>query len=160
MLIAAGVTYYMLLALAPALAVFVSIYGLFADRHLVEQQMNLLVGILPPGGIFDIINDQLTRLATPTRRSSAPTLVVSLLIALWSAGAGVRALIEAMNVAYDVVETRPFLSLNVLALVLTLGALATAVTFVAVVVVMPAVLHLSLPRQGLRMARARRELSA
>ena len=140
-LIAAGVTYYMLMALVPALAVFVSIYGLFSDFSSVNAQVDLLVGILPPGGI-DIIRSQLQRLTSASHTQLSLTLAGSVVIALWSGGAGIRALIDAMNVAYDVTERRPFLQLNVLALAFTLGMLAAAIFFVGVVVVMPAVLHL------------------
>ncbi|MDR3473630.1 MAG: YihY/virulence factor BrkB family protein [Devosia sp.] len=146
-LIAAGVTYYMLLALVPSLAVFVSIYGLFADSTTVNTQVDLLVGILPPGGV-DIIREQLQRLTAASHAQLSVTLILSIVVAFWSAGAGIRALIDAMNVAYDVTEQRPFLRLNLLALIFTLGALLAAMVFVAVVVVIPAVLHqLTLDKQ-------------
>lgn len=140
LLIAAGVTYYVLLALVPSLAVFVSVYGLFTDPAEVNRHVNLLVGIVPPGGV-DLIRQQLSRLTSASSSQLSATLIVSLLVALWSAGAGVRALIDAMNVAYDVTEKRPFLKLHLLALAFTLGGLATAVVFVAVMVLMPLALH-------------------
>ncbi len=102
LLIAAGVTYYMLLATAPSLAVIVSIYGLFTDVASVDRQVELLDGLLPSGGV-QIISDQLTRLTSASQTQLSVTLIVSLLVAFWSAGAGIRALIDAMNVAYDVV---------------------------------------------------------
>jgi len=140
LLIAAGVTYYMLIAMVPSLAVFVSIYGLFTDASGVNSQVDLLLGILPQGGI-DIIREQLQRLTSASHTQLSLTLIGSLLVAFWSAGAGVRALIDAMNVAYDITEQRPFLQINLLALVFTLGVLLAVIFFVAVVVVMPAVLH-------------------
>ena len=140
-LIAAGVTYYMLIALVPALAVFVSIYGLFSDFKSVNAQVDILVGILPPGGV-DLIRGQLQRLTAASHTQLSLTLAGSIVVAFWSGGAGIRALIDAMNVAYDVTERRPFLQLNLLALAFTLGMLAAAILFVGVVVVMPAVLHI------------------
>lgn len=143
LLVAAGVTYYTLLALVPSLAVLVSVYGLFTDRATVNDQVSLLYGIVPPGGI-DIIKDQLGRLTSASSAQLSLTLVVSLVVAFWSAGAGIRALIDAMNIAYDVTEQRPFLKLNLLAIAFTVGAFVAALAFVGVVVVMPAILHLLL----------------
>ena len=137
MLIAAGVTYYMLLALVPALSVFVSLYGLFNDRATVGQHLNLLMGVIPSGGI-DILNDQLARLTSTPNSTLSLTLVVSLVVALWSASAGIKALFDAMNIAYDETEKRNFFALNFLALVFTVGAAIAAIIFLGIVVVMPA----------------------
>lgn len=141
MLVAAGVTYYFLLALVPSLSVLVSIYGLFTDQATVNQQVALLDGILPTGGI-DIIRDQLERLTSGSSGQLSLTLIVSLLIAFWSAGAGIRAMIDAMNIAYDVTERRPFIKLNLVAVSFTLGAFVAAVVFVGVLLVLPPLLHL------------------
>lgn len=138
MLIAAGVTYYMLLALVPALSVFVSIYGLFNDRATVGEHLSLLVGVVPSGGI-DILTDQLTRLTSTPSGTLSVTLVVSLIIALWSAGAGIKALFDAMNIAYDEAEKRNFFVLNLLALAFTIGVAIAAIIFLGVVVVIPTV---------------------
>ncbi len=140
LLVAAGVTYYILLALVPSMAVIVSIYGLFTDVATVNSQVNLLVGILPPGGV-EIIGEQLKRLTAASQTQLSLTLLVSLLVAFWSAGAGVRALIDAMNIAYDVTDSRPFVRLNLIAVAFTFGMLLTAVALVAVLVVMPTALH-------------------
>ena len=137
-LVAAGVTYYMLLALVPALSVFVSLYGLFNDRSTVGQHLNLLMGVLPSGGI-DILKDQLARLTSTPNSTLSLTLVLSLVVALWSASSGIKALFDAMNIAYDETEKRNFFHLNLLALAFTIGAAFAAIVFLGVVVVMPAV---------------------
>src|SRR5688500_13399472 len=62
-LIAAGATFYLLLALFPALAAFVSIYGFVADPVTIADHIAFLGGVLPSGGI-DLIRTQLTALAT------------------------------------------------------------------------------------------------
>ena len=61
--VAAGVTYYALLALFPAIAALVSIYGLFADPATIQEHLNALSGVLP-GGALEIIGEQVKRIAS------------------------------------------------------------------------------------------------
>ena len=63
MSVAAGVTYYALLAVFPAIAALVSIYGLFADPSTIQDHLNALSGVLP-GGALDIIREQVVRIAS------------------------------------------------------------------------------------------------
>lgn len=134
-LTAAGVTFFILLALVPTLNCFVAIYGLFNSPAAAAQQTNLLTGIVPGGGLA-IIKDQLVRLATQANHSLGLTLIVSAVIALWSAAAGFRALFEAMNVAYHETETRGFIRVNLMALAATIAsAIAAAVVLTAVLFV-------------------------
>lgn len=138
-LIAAGVTYYMLLALVPAITAFVSVYGLFADPATVREHVQLLAGIVPAGGL-SIINDQLERLAAQDAPTLGFALLLSLAIALWSANAGAGALFQAMNVAYEEDEKRNFFVTTALSLAFTLAGVVGALVMVAVVVALPLVL--------------------
>ena len=139
LLTAAGASFFILLALVPTLTAFVSIYGLFNDRASVIDHVELLAGIVPPG-VLDIIRDQLTRLTAESNDTLGLTLLFSLAIALWSASAGVKAMFEAMNVAYHETERRSFLVFNGTALLFTLGGALSALLVIAVVLVMPAVI--------------------
>lgn len=139
LLTAAGATFYMLLALVPTLTAFVSLYGLFNDRAKVIDHVDLLSGIVPPG-VLDIIRDQLIRLTAESNDTLGLTLLFSLAIALWSASAGVKAMFEAMNVAYHEKERRNFLVFNGTALLFTLGGALSALLVVGVVIVMPQVI--------------------
>lgn len=141
MLTAAGVTYFLLLALVPSLSLFVTSYGLLNNPAGVVDQLNLLNGLVPAGGL-DIIREQLVRLTSQDDRSLGITLVVSLAVALWGAGAGIKALFEAMNVVYGETEKRNFFVINALALVFILGGLIMLVLMLAVVLVLPVVLSL------------------
>ncbi|NGP18193.1 YihY/virulence factor BrkB family protein [Devosia chinhatensis] len=109
LLTAAGVTFYLLLSLVPTLTAFVSLYGLFNDRASVLNQVQLLVGIVPPGAL-EVLQDQLTRLVGEKNTTLGWTFLVALAIALWSASAGVKALFEAMNIAYHEREERSFIT--------------------------------------------------
>ena len=141
MLTAAGVTYYLLLSLVPTLSAFVSIYGLFANRTTVLVHVNMLAGIVPSDGL-DIIRQQLTRLVAEGDGTLGATLLVSLGIALWSASAGVRAMFEAMNVAYGEQEKRNFFQQVLVSIVFTVGGAVSAVLLISIVVVLPGILAL------------------
>jgi membrane protein len=141
LLTAAGVSFFLLLALAPSLSLFVSLYGLLNNPAGVVEQLNLLIGIVPDGGL-DIVREQLVRLTTQDERSLGITLLVSLAIALWGAGAGIKALFEAMNVVYGEQEKRNFFAVNLLALIFLLGGLVLTIVMLSVVLVLPVVLSL------------------
>jgi membrane protein len=139
MLTAAGVTFYLLLALVPTLNAFVSIYGLFNDRASVLDHVGLLAGIIPPGAL-QIVQDQLTRLTAESNNTLGLTLIISLALALWSASAGVKAMFDAMNIAYHEEEKRSFFVFNGLALLFTLCGAVAALLVIAVVIVMPTII--------------------
>lgn len=138
--VAAGVTFYSLLAVFPAITVFVSVYGLFADQASVVDHINMLSTLLPPGAM-SIISDQLTRIATGSNTGLRLALVFGLLMSVWSANAGTKAVIEALNIAYDVKEQRSFIMLNLWALTLTLGGLLTLIVLIGVIGVIPVILN-------------------
>src|SRR5690349_14984810 len=139
MLIAAGVTFYLLLALFPALAAFVSLYGFVADPKTIADHVAYLGGILPSGGV-DIIRGQLQALAEQSGKTLSLGFVFGLLVAFWSANSGIKAIFEAMNIAYEETEKRSFLRLNLQSLVFTLAAMAVGAFMIVSVGVVPAVL--------------------
>ncbi|MBJ6988664.1 MULTISPECIES: YihY/virulence factor BrkB family protein [unclassified Devosia] len=147
LLTAAGVTFFVLLSLVPTLSAVVTLYGLFNDSNSVLNHIQLLSGFMPPSAL-DLLNDQLTRLISASNDSLGWTFLLSLVIALWSASAGVKALFEAMNVAYKEKERRSFIAVNALGLFFTFAGAIVTVVVLTVVLVMPAVLQFS-PAFGL-----------
>ena len=144
MLVAAGVTFYLLLALFPALAAFVSLYGFVADPRTIADHISYLGGLLPNAGL-EIIQQQLNALVSKDAEALGVGFLVGLAIALWSANNGVKALFDAMNVAYEEVEKRSFVRLNLLSAMFTFGAIIIATGMlltVGIVPVMLAMLHL------------------
>ncbi len=115
-----------------------SLYGLFAD---VEDARRLVVatGGLLPGGAISVLSDQLTRLAKADHGGLGLAFAVSLVVSTWSANAGIKALIEALNVAYEARERRSFLRLNLITLGFTAGAILFSVLAIAFVVSAPEV---------------------
>ena len=81
MLVAAGVTFYLLLALFPALAAFVSLYGFVADPDTVADHVSHLGGLLPSAGV-DIIRTQLDDLASQDEQALGIGFLIGLAIAL------------------------------------------------------------------------------
>jgi membrane protein len=137
--VAAGVTFYLLLALVPGIAALVSIYGLFADPATIRDHLDSLSGILP-GGAVDVVGEQIGRIAGQGQATLGTAFATSLVISLWSANAGTKALFDALNVAYDETEKRSFVRLTLISLGCTLAAIVFLMVALAGVVVVPVVL--------------------
>src|SRR5215472_11044818 len=138
--VAAAITFYFLLALFPALACIASIYGMFADRSTIIQELRSFSGFLP-GGAVDVLQTDLDRLAAlPTSRLNLG-FFFSLALALWGASGGVKGLIEGLNVAYNVKETRSFLGLTLHAIGLTAIIIASFTIAIQAAVRIPAMLE-------------------
>jgi membrane protein len=139
-LVAGGVTYAILLALFPALAALVSIYGLLLDPAQVEQQVAALSHILPPEST-QMIGQELHSLVTASHGSLSISAGIALLFALWSASRGMSGLMTAFDIAYGQQETRGFLKFNLMAIGLTLGMLMGGTVIIALVGVLPAAIQ-------------------
>ena len=141
--IAAGVTFYAILAIFPALAAFISIYGMVADPSTVGNVLNSLSSVLPAAAL-KLVGDQLNSLTARPPGVLGVTFLVSLAISLWSANSGIKAIFDALNIVYHEKEKRSFVRLNAVSLAFTLAALVAGIVVVAVVAVLPAALqHLS-----------------
>jgi membrane protein len=136
--VAAGVVFYSLLAIFPAIAAFVSLYGLVADASTIDSHLSLAAGIFPAGAV-DILHEQITRLTAKTDAKLGLGFVTGLAIALWSANAGMKGIIDALNVVYDEKEKRSFVKLNLLSLLFTLVAIFSLIIALAAVVIAPIV---------------------
>ena len=136
--VAAGATFYILLAFFPAVAAFVSLYGLVADIHTAREHLSYLRGFLPVD-VLRFVGDEMIRVTSTHTSKLSGAFVLGLLISLWSANAGISALITGLNVAYEQKETRGFVMTHLLSLLLTMGALIAAVGTVVLLVAVPAV---------------------
>jgi membrane protein len=135
-LLAAGVAFYAMLAIFPAIIAVVTVYGMVADPAQVESQVGELAKSLPSGA-DQLLTEQLKSVTSAGRQSLSIGLALSLLGVLWSASGGVQGLVKGLNLVYDERETRGFLKLRGLSLLLTLGAIVVAVTAVALIAVFP-----------------------
>ena len=136
--VAAGVVFYALLAMVPAITALVSFYGLFASPGTIQNHLSLLAHVMPPGGI-DLLREQIVRIASQPGGLGIG-FAVGVLIALWSANAGVKAMIDALNVIEGRNESRSFIRLNLISLSMTLGAIAFLLLSIGAVVAFPLVM--------------------
>ena len=145
LLIAAGITFYLILAIFPGIAALVSIYGLFFDPKTMIGHLDVVASVAP-GGAIDVLREQLTRLSQQSGTALSFGFLLSLAVSLWSATSGVKALLDGLNVAYEEEEKRSFLKLTGVALLFTLGLIGFALLSLAAIVAIPAILnYLSLP---------------
>ncbi len=140
--LAAGVTFYSILAIFPAIAALVGIYGLFADPAAISTHLDSVAGFLP-GGAIDVIRDQLTRIASHGKSTLGLTFVAGLAISLWSANAGLKALFDALNLIHEAEEKRGFIKLNIVSLGFTILGIIFAILALAAVVAIPVILNAS-----------------
>jgi membrane protein len=125
-----------MLAIFPAIIALVTIYGMVADPNQIESQVAEFAKSLPAGA-DQLLTQQLQNVATAGRQSLSIGLVVSLLAVLWSVSSGVQGLVKGLNVVYDERETRGFVKLRGLSLLLTLGSIVVAVIALALITVFP-----------------------
>ncbi len=104
-LVAAGCAFYATLALFPAITMLIFVYGLVFDPVTVEPQLKLIEQLLPPEA-FALIAGRVHLLVTQPRGNLGVGLAISIAIAFWSASAGTRAMLSALNMAYDITEDR------------------------------------------------------
>jgi membrane protein len=141
---AAGVVFYGLLAIFPAITALVSSYGLFADPSTISDNLQSLALMLP-GDSFSIVQDEIGRVLAKANSSLSLTFGFGLLFAVWSANAGVKAVVDALNVAYEVEEERGLIHLNLVSLAFTVAGLAAILVMMGAVIGVP----LALQRLGL-----------
>jgi len=135
-MMAAGVAFYGFLALFPGLIALVSVYGLVADPVVVEANIASLGGILPDAA-QSVVDEQLKAITAHSGTTLSFALLFSLGFALWSAASGMKAMMEALNIAYGDNEQRGFIHFNVIALCLTFGAILMLIVALFGVVVVP-----------------------
>jgi membrane protein len=139
-IVAAGVTFYLLLAIFPAIAALVAIYGLFADPAVISSHLDSVTGLLP-GGAIEVIRDQLTRTASRSAGTLGFTFLGGLAFSLWSANAGIKSIFDALNLVYNEEEKRGFVMLNLVSLTFTGAAIVFALTAIALVIALPIALN-------------------
>jgi len=140
LLVSAGIAFYGLLALFPATAAIVSLYGLFADAGTIGQQLNLLAGFLPDGAL-QIVGDQVTRIVSHGQGTLGLTFAVALVISVWGANAGTKSMFDGLNIVYDEREKRSFLWLNLQSLAFTAATVLLVLLALSAIVAVPVALQ-------------------
>ena len=135
-IVAAGVAFNFFVSIFPTLFALVSIYGLLADPRTVADQLGALSRLLPPGAL-ELVREQLQSIIATSPAVLRWGTAISVALALWSAASGSGALVEGLNVAYEVPERRGFLKLRAIALALSLGFVLFLLLAVALIAAVP-----------------------
>jgi membrane protein len=137
--IAGGVSFFVLLAIFPAITALVSAYGLLFSPGTITNNLALLNDVVPDN-VLSIVHEQTSRIASNSGSALSIGIVVGILVSLWSAMSGVKAMIDALNVIYEQKESRSFIKLNLVALAFTLAGFAAFLLAIASIVVLPLIL--------------------
>jgi len=137
-LISAGIAFFGFLAVFPALAAVITIWGFAADPIVVQTQLELAENYLPPEA-FDLLYGQVQRILATNTRSLGLATVLSTVFALWSARAGVGALISGINAIHGL-PTRSGVRHAVRAFFMTLVLIGLVLSGMTLAVVMPLVI--------------------
>lgn len=138
-LIAAGVAFYGLMALFPAIAAGVALTGIFTEPGWIVDQVESMSGLLPQEAT-QIILDQATAVAGSEEGGLGLAAFFGIAIALYSASKGMASLIEGLNVAYDETEKRGFFRLTITKLALTIFLIFGVIVAASVSVAIPVTL--------------------
>jgi membrane protein len=134
--LAAQLAFYFLLGLVPAIACVLALTS-FLPTDVIGGLIESLSGFAPPD-VVQILRDQLTSLS---QGDGGGVLTFGLLFALWSTSAAMVSIIDALNRAYDITEARPWWSVRLTAILLTIGVAIFIVAAMVLVLMGPALLE-------------------
>lgn len=144
-IVSAGVAFYAFLAVFPAIGALVSIYGLAMDPQSLQGQLERISQVIPQQA-FSILQSQLEQLVSTSGNALSWSLVIGILLSLWSANKGTKSMFTGLDIAYDTNNTRGFIRQNALTLLFTFLAVVVVIVSIAVIVIFPAIVgHLGLP---------------
>ena len=140
-LVAAGVAFYALLAIFPAIAALVSVYAYLASPNDISVYLSQFMALLPQS-TQEIILSQVLSLAQKSQTSLSLSALGTLLLTIWSSSKGSQALITACNISYHEYEKRSFLKAQLVRLLFSVGAIVVAVIALVIIGILPLALNL------------------
>lgn len=138
-MMAAGIAFFSMLALFPAIAATISIYGYMSDPIVVRENLLVFESIMPDQ-VYQLLDSRVTQLITGRRTTLGIASIVSVLLATWSARAGITAMIAGLNVICREDNTRNFVMNLLVAYCLTLLLITGALLALASVVIIPTIM--------------------
>jgi membrane protein len=135
-----GITFYILLATFPAIAAFVSLYGIFSDISTVERQLSHISTLLPQD-VVSLITTQMLRLAAQRHTTLSAAFVLSTLLSVWSANAGMKSLFDGLNITFGETEKRDYVRRSFVTYMATLLALIFVATIAGMLIAAPVFFH-------------------
>ena len=140
-LVSAGCAFYAMQALFTARSLCITFYGIWFDLRTIEPQLALLNRLLPEDS-YALIASRVQELVASPSRSPGLGTWISGAIGLWSASAGIRGLLGALNLAHGQAEHRSVLAFYATAMVITLGAILAVTIGLGLLVALPTLLTL------------------
>ena len=140
-IVSAGVAFFTMLAIFPLITACISLYGYLADPQVVVDQLAAISDLMPEDA-WGLLNDQVLAVVNTPQSGLGLRIAIGLLIAFWSAGAGIRAIMQALNIAYGEREERPAAARYALAGALTLSVTIFMWISLAVIIGVPSLLSL------------------
>ena len=138
-LIAAGVAFYGLLSLFPAITAAVAIAGLVIDPSVLVNDTDWLLSVMPEA-TAEMLTSQMTEVSLAGDSALGWAAIAALLLAFWSASKGMGSLIEGLNAVYEEREKRGFVWLRLLTIGLTICLIVALIALVTVVAAIPTIL--------------------
>ncbi|RVV96793.1 YihY/virulence factor BrkB family protein [Mesobaculum littorinae] len=135
--VAAGVAFFGLLAIFPAITALISLAALVLDPAMIEEQLTMLAGMLPQNAA-EIITSQATQVAGGDGAGKGLAMLIGLVLAIYGASKGVKTLMEGMNIAYEEDEQRNIVVLTLISLALTLFLILGLIIALLVALAIPA----------------------
>lgn len=146
-IVAAGVAFFGLLAVFPAISAVILIAGMILEPAMINDQLASMAGVLPPDAA-NIIERQAMQVMSGTGPGLGLVALGGILMAVFSAAKGTKSLMEGMNIAYGAEESRSFIVLNVTALMLTFVLILGLIAAIVVMLAVPALISaIGLPPQ-------------
>ncbi|HEY1507289.1 MAG TPA: YihY/virulence factor BrkB family protein [Stellaceae bacterium] len=143
-ILAAGVAFYIFVAIPSSLAAVVSVYGLMFNPLQVENQVGSMIGLLP-ADVVDIVTNFLKLLAAKPQTTLGLRLILGLAVAIWSVQSAASSMISALEAAYERKETRSYLRFQLAALVLAFCSIVFALLSLILFAVLPVAIDFLLP---------------
>lgn len=144
-IISAGVAFYAFLAIFPAIAALISIYGLAMDPQNIQDQLSQLYGVMPQQA-YEILKGQIEKLMETSGSALGWSMAISILFSIWSANKGTKSLFTGVDIAYDTKNNRGFFKQNGLTLLFTFIAIILVILSMILIVAFPAMIgQLGLP---------------
>ncbi len=135
-IVSAGVAFFSMLAIFPMITAVLSLYGFFADPVIAQEQLLTITELLPHD-VWVLINDQVQAVTGKTNKAIGFKIFLGILAALWAGGAGIRAMMRGLNIAYGEVDDRPLIRRWALAFLFTLGAVMMMFISLGVIIGVP-----------------------
>ncbi|WP_283710491.1 YihY/virulence factor BrkB family protein [Pseudoalteromonas prydzensis] len=139
--VAAGVAFYALLAIFPALAACVSVYAYFTSAADISEHISKFITLLPPSS-REILMQQVLEVTQQSQKVLSVSAIGTLLLTVWSSSKGCQALITACNITYHEHNKRQFFKALLIRFLFSLGAIFVAVVALLIIGILPIVLNI------------------